>query len=453
MQNYKTLKELYYEFLIPLQKKYRQIESRGLRVDFEQRKRLDDKYLSLLKENHENLNSLAGHEVNFNSNAGEKGQVPRLIYHELNCPRRAGVDDDTLTALKNNILSKNVKWERAIKIIDLVLECRKLHKCLNTYVRARPDLDGRMRTWYSLIKETGRSSTQILKPPNRWGKWGLAFQTITKHADKSESGIGRDLRSMFIPDDGKIFVEVDLSQAEARVVMLLAEDYDLLEKMDDPLFDLHVLTSSWIYPNIFSKYIIPSKPGYFERAAKKELMRQRGKKTRHAGHYDMGANECAIQMQISVAKAKNCLEVFHKYSPNVKEKFHKGVQNALLSNHNTLWKPPGRRREFYEKWGNKLFKEAYADIPQGSVSDQTKWSILRADEQGVTDVVMEAHDSITYQIEEEKLDWSLGIVQPLMESEIDFSCCSLPRGKLKIPSEVKVYRENLEKGEDYARRK
>lgn len=441
--HFPTLKSLYYEFIIPLQQKYREIELRGIKVDFEQRKKLDNKYSELLKISHDKLNTLAGREINYNSNVK---QIPNLIYGDLGCPRRKGVDDNTLQALKSNVLKKSSKWNRAVETIDLVIECRKLHKCLNTYVRARPDPDGRMRTLYSLTKETGRTSTSILKSPVRWGKYGMAFQTITKHAEWS--GIGTDIRSMFIPDEGKMFVEVDGSQAEARVVMLLSEEYELLEKMDDPKFDLHVLTSSWLYPKIFLPMLIDKEKGYFSKEAKKHIMRQRGKKTRHAANYDMGVGECSLQMRVSQAIAKTCLETFHKFSPKIKGVFHKDIQECLGRNR-VLWTPIGRRREFFEKWSNKLFKEAYANIPQGTISDLTKWSLLESSRAGVNDILMESHDSFTYQIEEDKLDWSLVIVKSLMESEIDFSTCSLPRGKIRIPSEIKLYRKNLQEGEDY----
>ena len=41
---------------------------------------------------------------------------------------------------------------------------------------------------------------------------------------------GADIRKLFIPDPGYVFLEADLSQAEARVVALLAKD-ELLLKM------------------------------------------------------------------------------------------------------------------------------------------------------------------------------------------------------------------------------
>src|SRR5437899_8310973 len=95
--------------------------------------------------------------------------------------------------------------------------------------------------------ETGRTSTSSYgfgkgakKSPERPDRRGIAFQTITKHGD-----VGNDIRSMYIPDDGKILLEVDLSQAEARVSALLSEDWHWLESFDK--YDTHKETASWFY--------------------------------------------------------------------------------------------------------------------------------------------------------------------------------------------------------------
>jgi hypothetical protein len=69
---------------------------------------------------------------------------------------------------------------------------------------------------------------------------GCAFQTITKHGE-----VGSDIRSMYIPDPGYVFLEPDLSQAESRVVALLARDERAI-KLFRYGVDIHRVTYSWI---------------------------------------------------------------------------------------------------------------------------------------------------------------------------------------------------------------
>ena len=75
----------------------------------------------------------------------------------------------------------------------------------------------------------------------------MAFQTITKHGD-----IGADVRSMLVADEGEIFLQADSSQAEARVIFLLAEDYEALKLIDE--LDYHALTTTWFFGGQIEDY-------------------------------------------------------------------------------------------------------------------------------------------------------------------------------------------------------
>ena len=195
----------------------------------------------------------------------------------MGLPVRKDSSEDTLVALQGN----HCKSEDQKQILTDILLTRRIRKTIGTYLEAKPDYDGRMRTQYRIVgAETGRTSTSILKAPIRPHKVGLAFQTMTKHGET-----GADLRSQFVADDGYVFVEIDSSQAEARVVALLGTDYELLEMFGNT--DVHKLTASMIF-NVSVDRVT------------KEL-RFVGKTTRHAGNYGMGK---AKLMQIVNTDAK-----------------------------------------------------------------------------------------------------------------------------------------------------
>ena len=86
---------------------------------------------------------------------------------------------------------------------------------------------------------------------------GAAFQVFTKHGD-----IGADVRAMYEPDAGEVFVNLDSSQAEARVVFNLAGDEQALEDIDK--HDYHALTASWFFGGTelitLRKYLDMSRP-------------------------------------------------------------------------------------------------------------------------------------------------------------------------------------------------
>ena len=421
-----SLKDFFFNFQMPLYFLYKDIESVGLKVDFNQREALDKKYDESYKE----------HIAQLPINPNSPKQVAKFLFGDLGIPVRKDTSDDTLSALKNNVLVKSSKWSEAIKYIDLILDARKIRKTRGTYILAEPDLDGRMRTSYHLNKETGRTSTKILDKPLRHRKFGLPFHNITKHSD-----IGGDVRSMFVPDDGHAFLEADQSQAEARIVLLLAKEYDILKLFDE--IDIHCLTASWIYGGTWEDIKKLPKDEYTKK-------RQLGKKARHAGGYGMGARRLAQIAEVRIKRAEKILEVFHKYSPGIKENFWAGIQEALVNNDKCLYTPFGRFRKFYEKWGDKLFKEAYAHIPQSTIADNTKRCMLHVKKKFPwLKICIEAHDGFTSLVKVQELKEVTSLIKSQMELPIDFSKCSLPRPAIIIPCEFKVGYENLEKMENF----
>jgi DNA polymerase I-like protein with 3'-5' exonuclease and polymerase domains len=173
--------------------------------------------------------------------------------------------------------------------------------------------------------------------------------------------------------------------------------------------------------------------------------RQTGKKFRHACNYAMGKYEASIQAGISEAEAARLLDAVHNANPNIRGVFHKEIQDALRMNGNILTNPNGRQRLFMNRWGPELFKEAYASIPQGVVSDQTKKAAMSCERRiDSLQILAESHDSFLAQLPTEDLDEAIPIIREEMESEIDFAKCSLPRGKLSIPCEIKIGERNWE---------
>jgi len=410
---------------------YKEMESVGILVDKDKRQFYIEKYDALYKECRTKLDGLAGFECNPHS----PKDVPLLLFKELRLPVRKDASRQTLVALLNNV----AKTARAKECIQLILDARRLRKANSTYYKARLDYDGRMKTSVNINgAETGRTSNKILKAPVRPDKMGIAFMTMTKHGD-----IGHELREIFIPDPGFAFVEIDLSQAEARVVAHLSNDEELLDKLSRGV-DIHSEMAC----------LISGKKWDGKRVAKDE--RFIGKMGRHARNYDVGklvfmqqvnaeAKKHGIQMNMSAYRAGQVLEAVKKVTPLVEEVFHAGIQNEL-SNRRYLINPFGRFREFYGRFDERLFKEGYADIPQGTVIDHLRTSCFRA--QPLLNPeryrwFMEAHDAIYALVQIDYIKEYCGVMRDEILKPIDFSRCSLVRGDLVIPCDIQVGYTNL----------
>jgi DNA polymerase-1 len=437
------LEEFFYRQVMPLHYFYSRIESRGILRDNYERHFLREKYTNQCEEFQSELNSLTleytDEPINVNSNSA-KGDVPRLVYGYMRCPARKGVDDLTLDSLRRNIL-KDPKKKRILELISLI---RKVRKTIGTYIDAKVDYRERLLTGYRIMLETGRTSTSVLKAPVTTEPMGVAFQTITKHGET-----GSDIRRMFIPDKGYIFVEPDLSGAEARVVAILANDSRLLKAFKYGI-DIHRLTRAWIdlrAPRELDAFWeetgeseaigLASRINKELKASISDEERHIGKTFRHASNYDMGKREAAIQAQVSEFKAGKILEAVHRTNPNIRAVFHYEIQEALKRDR-TLVSPNGRTRLFLNKWGNDLFKEAYAQIPQSTVSDQTKKAGMKIEKRcPEVQILMECHDSLLLQVPFSRFESTLPIIKEEMEAPIDFSKCTLQRGELIIPCEIK----------------
>lgn len=302
----------------------------------------------------------------------------------------------------------------------------------------------RARTRYRITgTSSGRTSTSSVKPPDSITAHGLAFQTITHYEDANlDTGVGLDLRSQFIADPGYVFVEYDYSQAEDRVVQVLAQDWDALKDMERTDYarnqhklkdDRHTKTTMMIMDKSFDSVTSGD--------------RQIGKKVRHAGNYNMGKHACMINLAgdgvfMSEWKCGQLLDKFHRANPLIRDGFHKDVIAALTANDCILYSPHGRKHIFFDRWGDELFKQAFSFIPQATVSDANKFAMLRIREQLPIiefEYLFESHDSALALVKIGMEKDFAKVIQKEAEELIDFKNCTLSRDyKLKIPVEFKI---------------
>lgn len=464
--------EFYYNYVMRLHKIYLNIERVGFRQDKEAQKYLKAKYETqhdLIQARFDGnipdfdyippLNKKgkkpkfkrchADHKVN----VAAPHQIKQLLYKYLRIPERKfrgkiSVDEDTIVSLINNV----VKDEKRRSILTDIIEDRRTRKTLGTYVLSRTDYDGRIRGTYRITgTETGRSSTAILKSPIRPYKSGHAFQTLTKHGT-----VGADIRKMYICDEGFVFVQIDLSQAEPRIVSVLSEDWELYNAFNSGKVDIHRRTAALAldyYPTMdLSEAFNPAADNLPKDGGERFL----GKKVRNAGNYNMQKGEMhknvatdakrfGIDVQISEWRAGKMLENFHRASPNIIGVFHRDVIAAIHETR-TLINPYGRVRQFFERMGNDTYKEGFATIPQGTVADKVKTSIIKAglEMKDIGKMLCgEAHDALLFRFPiGEWLD-RIKIVKKYMEKPIDFSVGSLKRNvMLKIPADVEMSETN-----------
>ena len=451
------LVDYYYNYMMKKHKFYLNMENNGFNVDHDKQRELHKRYTELQNTSHSKLIELVGHEVNVKS----PPQIYQLLYKEMKFKTRkiAPTSEDAIVALMGSHC-KGKDGQAKKEILEEILQERRIRDQKSRYINFVPDYDGRCKTSFNIsATETCRSSTSVLKKPLRPKKLGLAFHTISKHGD-----LAKDIRSMFIPDPGKVFIQADASQCQARIVAVLATDWELLEAFDK--IDIHRRTAGLAFGLVNNLILTTARIPLVDELEKDGPERFTGKKLRHAGNFDMkerrfktefntDAQKFGIKMEVSEWKAKQMLDLFHAASPKLRSVFHRDIRDALDSDR-TLIDPFGGVRIFNGRQDEDLYKEGYANIPQRTEAHLIQGAALAITEELGDDIVSvqsaklganwlsENHDSLLMQVPENNWEPYAKLMKKHMTAPIDFSrYCTLKRDYiLTIPCDVELSETN-----------
>lgn len=389
--------DFYHKYVHPLVDILLEMQLRGVKIDQDVRVKAHQDYTLETGELQEKLDKVVGRPVNVNSSL----QMRQLLYVDLNLPVKYKRGTTSVTANEEALNDLAKKYPSPL--FDLILKIRHNRKIISTYLVDKGGDDGRMRCSYVIGgTETGRLSSR----KSVFGT-GTNLQNIP-------SGV---CRRMFIPDEGKVFVQADLSQAEARVVAYLAEEERLID-----LFakggDIHTQNAAWIYGKD-SKTVTPE-----ERDLAKRLV--------HASHYGIGGRTFGYHAGIPQSEAQTLLSKYFDTFPNIKA-WQLRVQSRLGKSR-TVTTPLGRKRTFFGRWGEQLFREAYAFVPQSVVGDVLNYAMIRLKRiHPPVEFMLQIHDAFVIQVTRGYVDlW-------LPKIEEAFNIPILINGReLVIPIDVKV---------------
>lgn len=305
------------------------------------------------------------------------------------------------------------------------LRIRELTKIRSTYVDA--ELEGSVL--YSAYFVTGTVTGRRSSRENFLGL-GNNGQNQPKHSD-----LGKKYRECLVARPGRIFVSCDQQQAEDWIVSgIIADQSGDRTGLDELIHkvDRHAKLASFIF----------SKP--LSQVGKGTPERFMGKKVRHAGNYDVYANELSSAFskegfQVSPSTCEWLLNRFHAANPGIRGVYHRYIQEQLAAT-GTLTTPFGRVRQFFGlrsySDNKKIYKEAYAQIPQSTVADNTGMAVLWLESNYPGAVIADGHDSVTLEIPDTLSDVRIAV----SKLQLAFSrTIRFPRGlEIQIPIEFEL---------------
>lgn len=298
--------------------------------------------------------------------------------------------------------------------LRILLDVAGIEKALSSYLRVKTQGDHRIRFMLDAHgTETGRMSCSN----DPWGG-GFNAQTMTEYVKRMIE---------WRPEEDRVFVEVDLSQAESRFVAYDACEETLLGMLERKE-DIHRFVAAEIYEKPMADVTHDE--------------RQLGKKSGHGANYAMGVatfqDSCLKEMDLVLDRkmATRVLEAYHRLFPGIR-RWHARIRETVYRER-CLRNPLGRERYFYGRTDDSTYREAYAYRPQSTVPDVVNHLMLALRSSSIPHWLhLQCHDSITVSCKVKDVD---SIAAFAMDLKKWHPKIILPAGQLWIPTDVKYGR-------------
>jgi uracil-DNA glycosylase len=391
-----------------------QAMQRGVRIDKRRRDELILEVQDAIAKRQQLLRDILGHELNPDS----PKQMHTLFYDDLKCPvqmTRAAKGVPARPTLNDDALQKLVKIDPLLKpIVNSISDCRTLGKFLSNFLCRPLSEDGRMRCSYNIGgSASGKSAPKTYRLSSSEDAFGSGTNLQTIPSEKSKS-IGKaaarggidilgdpyqfpNIREIFIPDPGCVWIDLDLDRADLFVVAYEAEDKQLKEAMNLGV-DIHMVNayvlSNQILPPL--EELIEGHPRYVEHRKPIEHQRQFAKVFVHGTDYGGKARTMAIHTGRSIAEVERAQKLWFGTHPGI-ERWHARVMDQVT-----------KRRFVENKFGYRWYifdrldgvaSEAIAWGPQSTVSIVINkiWERIYRELPEVN-VLMQVHDSLCLQM-------------------------------------------------------
>lgn len=386
------LDKLYFDIEAPLIYVLADMEWTGVRLDLKALKDLSELYTDELKEVEKEIIEMAGIEFNVNS----PKQTGEILFDRLKIIEKA---KKTKTGQYKTGEEELEKIRSKHPIIGKILEQRGLKKLLSTYINSFPLLinskTGKIHTSFNqTVAATGRLSSTN---PN--------LQNIPIRDAR-----GRELRRVFIPDEGDLFMSSDYSQIELRIMAHLSEDINMLEAFNKGQ-DIHAATASKIF-----KTTIEEVDGD---------MRRKAKTANFGIIYGITPFGLSERLTIPRSEAKNLIDdyfaTFSGVRKYMEESIEKGKTNGYVE---TIY---GRKRFLPDISSRNATVRGFAErnainAPiQGSAADIIKVAMVRIFDRLQKDnkkskMILQVHDELNFNIIPEELEYMKKMVVEEMEN-------------------------------------
>ncbi len=388
------MQELYYEMELPLCAVLARMETAGVLADQMALVAFGNMLSERIADCQALIFEYAGGELNINS----PKQLGELLFEKLGLPAvkrtKSGysTNADVLEKLKNKH-----------PIIQAILDYRMLAKLKSTYA------DGLVKE----IAEDGRIHTTFQNTVTATGRLSSTEPNLQNIPVRTE--LGSEIRKMFIPADGCVFIDADYSQIELRVLAHIADDAHMQAAFRSGM-DIHTATAAQVF-GVAPDEVTP-------------LQRRHAKAVNFGIVYGISEFSLAEDIGVTRKEAKAYIDSYLENYSGVRNYMHEIVQKAKENGYvTTLF---GRKRELPElkssNFNIRSFGERVAlNTPiQGTAADIIKLAMLHVDtalrNAGLRGrLILQVHDELIVECPVEEAETVKTLVKEQMEHVMELS--------------------------------
>jgi len=381
------MESLYDEMELPCLYALYEMEKNGIRVDGEALHQYGKKLRTRIEELTAEIHAMAGEEFNINS----PKKLGEILFEKLGL--KNGKKTKTGYSTSAEVLEK---LTNAHPIIPRILEYRQLTKLNSTYAEGLAGYiraDGRIHgKFHQTVTVTGRISSA---DPN--------LQNIP-----TRMPLGREIRKVFIPEEGSVFVDADYSQIELRVLAHMSGDAALIAayQADE---DIHAITASQVFDVPLDQV--------------DSTLRRKAKAVNFGIVYGISSFGLGQDLDISRKEAEGYIEKYFATYGKVKEFLDRTVEDAKKNGYTvTMF---GRRRPIPELASSNFMTRSFGERAamnapvQGTAADIIKIAMVRVnrrlkEEHLQSKLVLQIHDELIIETKKEEVE----IVQKILVQEM-----------------------------------
>lgn len=381
---------------MPLVPVLAKMERAGMLVDPDRLHSLSEGLATQIAEVERGIRDLAGDET---FNIGSPMQLSHVLFDVMGLPTKG------LKKTKHGYYSTNAKvlsdLARDHEIVRLILDWREKSKIKSTYLDTLGPLrrgDGRVHTTYNqTITATGRLSSS---DPN--------LQNIP-----TRSELGRTVKTAFSAGEGSVFLAVDYSQIELRLLAHLSGDEHLVRAFNEGE-DFHAETAA----RVFGVPVFEVTPD----------LRSRAKAVNFGIVYGQQAYGLSQSLHISMAEARDMIDRYYEAYPGVRTFLDNVVARAKQTGYaETMY---GRRRHIPELKAKNPQLRGFGERTamnhpmQGTAADIIKIAMARVsrrlEEEGfAAHMILQVHDELDFECPTDEVERLTTMVRDVMEHVVD----------------------------------